>query len=414
MLYLTASIFFLLSLVTYCITKSIFHPGFIVSAIWGLLIFLYGYLDHPFWHLSDRFFYAINLWVIPFCIITLIIGQYKKKKSVNTNINKHIDINQTYPSGNVRQYNILMPYVFIVSIMSIIIFLLYSRGNMVNLRNLLLASSFPPYLKAVFYLSTFFTSFLCFGLLNYKYVNKRHLVFLAIIIFIISIFKSNKTSFLALFVSISYILYYNKKLKLSSILLSVICLVLLLVIVSSNRGDWDFKSDGGIANYIYIYLFSPLTAFDCLLNNEVNLGTPATGEGFFIFFYNILNIFGAGIKFSVLGTWINVPLPTNVYTAMRCYYLEGGFYGIAFASIINGLIWGILYNLQHRRKTIFVVFYATMIPTLFFQSFGDYFFYSFSMTLQYLLFAIILTKGIKTKRIRLRLVSNYKRIINSV
>lgn len=402
MLYLTASCFFLIGLIIFRIARNIFHPGLVVCVLWGLLILLYGFLDHPFWNLSNKFLYAITLWVIPFSIISLVVGQYKTNRH---GIKKGNNISE----GNVRGYNILMPYVFVAAIFCILILLGYSRGNMVRLRNLLLAPEFPFYIKLVFYISTFFTTFLCFGLLNYKYVNKRHLIFLAIIICIISIFKSNKTSFLALFVSISYVLYYRKKLKFSTIFIAVSCLALLLIIVSSNRGDWDFKSDGGIAKYIYIYLFSPLTAFDCLINKEVDLGTPTTGESYLIFLYNILNVFGAGIKFSTLGTWVYVPLPTNVYTVMRGYYLEAGYTGIFFASIINGIIWGLLYNLQHRRKTIFVVFYSTMIPSLFFQSFGDYFFYSFSMTLQYLLFAFILVKGLKIKRIKIHFFANYKR-----
>ena len=88
-------------------------------------------------------------------------------------------------------------------------------------------------------------------------------------------------------------------------------------------------------------------------------------------------------------------MPTNVFTVMRGFYLDGGYWGIFFMACVLGSIWGILYQLQHKGHKVYIVFYATMISSLFFQSFGDYFFYAFSMTIQYYLFSVILTRGIK-------------------
>ena len=121
-------------------------------------------------------------------------------------------------------------------------------------------------------------------------------------------------------------------------------------------------------------------------------GTP--GSGTLTFFYKVLNVFGADLKISELGGWVYVPLQTNVFTTMRGFYLDGGYMGIAIMGTILGTIWGFLYALQAIGHKVYVLFYALMISSLFFQSFGDYFFYTFSVTLQYYISSIIMSRGV--------------------
>lgn len=397
MLYAIAILFVCLSIFCYYINKDIFHPACIVTLLWGTLLFLYGYLDHPLWHLSDKFYYSIILWIVPFYIFSNLIGKYKIKNSKYFNNTEFI--------GNAKSYNDLMPIALGIGIVSCVLLIVYCGGNLVNLRFLLVSSQFPTYINLIFYLSTFLIAYLLVGLINYSKINKRNILTLFLIIIIISVLKSNKTSVLSLFVSVAYILHVRGKLRLSTIFYSIFVLSIFLILITINRADWDFNNDSGLANYLYIYLLSPLTAFDLLLNKGISLGNTTVGESIFIFFYKIFNTFGANLEFSTLGEWVNVPLPTNVFTSMRGFYLDGGYCGIAFGSFIMGIIWGLMYRSQKMGNPVLIVFYATMIPSLFFQSFGDYFFYSFSMTLQYYIFCIILIRGFKYRKFRIRLKS---------
>ena len=141
-----------------------------------------------------------------------------------------------------------------------------------------------------------------------------------------------------------------------------------------------------------------MTAFDLLLNGDIVLDPGVWGSGTLAFLYKLINFFGGTLEISQLGTWVNVPLPTNVFTTMRGFYLDGGFLGIFIMSCVLGIIWGGLYAFQLARNKIFLLFYAMMLGSLFFQSFGDYFFYSFSMTLQYYVFSVIMARGLIFKK----------------
>lgn len=259
----------------------------------------------------------------------------------------------------------------------------------------MVGNKFPTILSVLFYLNTFMTVYAFYGLLNIDTLDKKKVLGVIALLLLISVFKSNKTSFLVIFIGILYILKRKKRLKLTSLIYAITILIILLSLVTYNRGDYDFDSDAGLENFMYIYLLSPLTAFDLLLNNEISLNAGAIGSGTFAFLFKIINAFGTNLEIADLGEWVYVPLPTNVFTVMRGFYLDGGYWGIFFMACVLGSIWGILYQLQHKGHKVYIVFYATMISSLFFQSFGDYFFYAFSMTIQYYLFSVILTRGIK-------------------
>lgn len=384
----TLILFFIISIISFLISRSIFHPSVIVSSIWGLLLVLYRILDHPLWILSDKFYIAIMAWVCPFCIISLCIT------NINGTDKKSFLKKSHLKSFNILFYTKLLPHIVTLSGICCILLLVYCGGNLGNLRLLLVDGNFPIYIKMIFYLSTFLIVYFFFGLLNSKEIKNKDLILLFVSLLAISLLRSNKTSFLSLFVSSAYILYKKKSLKLRYILYLIIMLALMLIVVSLSRDDYNFENSSAIENFIYIYLLSPLTAFDLIINNNLNLGEGTPGESIFIFIYRILNVFGCNLSFTDLGTWVNVPLPTNVYTAMRAFYLEGGIGGIMMGSSILAIIWGVMYRWQKKSSQIAIVFYACMLSSLFFQSFGDYFFYTFSVTIQYLIFSIIIFHGI--------------------
>lgn len=178
-------------------------------------------------------------------------------------------------------------------------------------------------------------------------------------------------------------------------IISVGILLFCLVIVVVYRGDMEtigVNSDSPLLDYLYIYILSPLPAFDMLLNSQYLLDAGEPGSGTFVFFYNFVNSLGANFKIASSGDWVNVPLPTNVFTTMRGYYLDWGMAGILVMSVVMGLVWGELYRLQKSGNRFYVLFYALMISGFFFQSFGDYFWMTLSITIQYFVFSLILTK----------------------
>lgn len=384
-----------LFVIFYLLSKDIFHPSVIVSGLWGTLLLLYCYLNHPLWDLSERFCLAISLWVFPFTCIAYLFSKIPLKSCM---LSKGCVIDTKF-------YNRLYPYVLICNLLFIIFIIYYAGGmNFQAIRLLLVEKELPPIISLLYYINTFLSVYVLYGLLNIEHFKKRKIYIILAFLLLTAIFKSNKTGFLALFVSCLYILKVKGKFSVKYLFFSILLLVTLLVVVSLNRADYDFESDEGLLNFLYIYLLSPLTAFDVLLNGEVELTHGAWGSGVLAFFYKVLNIFSADLKLSELGTYVWVPLPTNVFTTMCGCYLDGGYFGIFLVASILGGIYGCLYAFQKRGNTVYILYYALMVSSLFFQSFGDYFFYTFSVTLQYFVFAIILSYGVKF---------GYKKICNT-
>lgn len=379
-------------ILSYALTKDIFHPAVIMNALWMVLVNLYVHTEHPLFPLSDKFCVALFFWVIPFTCISLLFGRkYSLKKNIVSSSKDRAYV-----------YNLLYPYFICFSIVYVFSLLYYAGGSLVNIRHFLVGYDFPPFLKMLMYVSNFMFVYVMYGILNYKQISKKKLVSIFIAYLVVSIFNSSKTTFLALFVALIYVYrILFGKLKVKTVILLSLGILALIVFMVVNRGDSGMfvHSSNPILDYLYIYLLSPLPAFDMLLHSNNVLDSGTVGSGTFSFFYTIFNALGANYKIAELGTWVEVPLLTNVFTVMRGYYLDWGMMGIFVMSLLMGLIWGILYSLQQKMLRVYILFYSVTVGYLFFQSFGDYFWHNMSMTLQYFIAALFLTKYQKRSKI---------------
>lgn len=98
-------IFALMAYYSYYRTRRIIYPAVVVSVVWTLLLFLYNIFDHGLYPLSDRFYIATFLWVVPFCLASLICFP---SKHVQTEIN-HCPI-------STKRVNVLLNILVIVNI----------------------------------------------------------------------------------------------------------------------------------------------------------------------------------------------------------------------------------------------------------------------------------------------------------
>ncbi|OKZ04444.1 MAG: hypothetical protein BHV78_00775 [Bacteroides sp. CAG:1060_57_27] len=262
-----------------------------------------------------------------------------------------------------------------------------------QIRQVYISGSLPAILELLLYACNFAYVLNVYALLHIKTLDKKKVALLTFTVLVVFIFKSNKTSFLLYFITLLYVFHKNKILNFYRLILFTLVFVGLIIIVTVNRLDFDFSTSEAIWNFIYIYLISPLTAFDTLINGDVTLDSGSPGSGFFAFLYKVINTFGGSLQISQLGKYIDVPLPTNVFTIMRGPYLDAGIAGIILMSVIQGIFYGLCYAEQKINKKFYPLFYALMVSTLFMQSFGDYLLYSFSTTLQYLIFSVLIARG---------------------
>lgn len=386
MLLATIIVYLIILSISYILTKDIFHPSVVVCGMWTFLLVLYQVCDHPLWNLSNDFFIALSIWVIPFVLFSLVISKIPWK--INTTRNY---------TFNLRLYNKIFPYALLYVGLYILTLVFYVGGlSIVETKKMIIDEESRPFLLTIFlYLNVFLSVYVFYGILNYKQVKVKRLVLLAFLLLIVSLFKGNKTSFLSIFIGVCYVLKYIRQFKFKYLLFIIAAIVGLLVLVSLGRKDYDFESDTAIENFLYIYFLSPLPSFDLILHREFSLNGGAPMSATFSFFYKLLNAFGANFDIADLGEWVYVPLPNNVFTTLRPFYVDGGLPWVGIMACILGTIWGFLYYYQKKGRTMYIVFYALMVGTLFFQSFDDYFFRDLSLVFQNIFFIVLIVRGFK-------------------
>lgn len=368
--------------ICYACKRDFFHPAVIVSAIWTVMLNLFLYTANELYPLSAKTQGIIVGWVVCFALFACLCSNFKIKVSEC--------FKRYYPD---RKFLVaLYPYVCILNVLFVFLVLKvvghsFSLEALVETREGLLEEEFPIYLKLLFYFNSFSVVYLLVASLFPDILTKRQYLFLLCILLASTIVKTNKTAVIGLACGFFYIYKLRGKLNFYSVVKSVMLVVGILFLSISLRGDVTDSFD--LLGYLNIYTLSPLAAMDMVVNQEYAIDTGAWGSSTFVFFYKILNAFGCDFDIASRGEWVNVPVPTNVFTVLRGFYLDFGMTGtLIFASLLGGF-WGVMYRFASRGFSIFIIFYALMLHSLILQFFADYFFITFSMTLQCFVFSIL-------------------------
>ena len=378
-----------IALVSFLLTKDFFHPSVIVSGMWSFLLFLYKFCNHPLWDLSNTFFMVLSLWVVPFVLMSLFISKLAWRSTFS--------YNKIRPFAPYR-YRKYYPFAIIYSLLFAPAFFIYAKGfTIAATKAILIGKEPPPLINLLLYLNPLLTVFVYYGILNYKKIGKWKVIFLLTLLLFMTAFKGNKTSYLSLFIGTSFLLKSKKMLKIKYVIGSFIVLTGFLIWVSVGRADYDWEQDSSILNFLYIYFLSPLPSVDMILQHEWFLEAGAPMSATFSFFYKILNTFGLDFKIAQTSEWVYVPLPNNVFTTLRPFYVDGGYLWIAIMACVLGGIWGVIYVFQKRGSIVATLFYAAMVSSLCYQSFDDYFFRDLSVVIQYYFYSILVVRGFKFK-----------------
>lgn len=368
--------------ICYAYKRDFFHPAVIVSAIWAVILTLFLYTANDLYPLSSKTQGIIVGWVVCFALFASLCSNFKIKVSER--------FKRSYP--NKKLLVALYPYVCILNVLFVVLVLKVvghslSLEALIETRDGLLEEGFPIYLKLLFYFNSFSIVYLLVASLFPDILTKRQYLLLLCIILASTIVKTNKTAIVGLACGFFYIYKLRDKLSFLNVVKSVLLVVGILFLSISLRGDVTDSFD--LLRYLNIYTLSPLAAMDMVVNQEYAIDTGAWGSSTFIFFYKILNAFGFDFDIAARGEWVNVPVPTNVFTVLRGFYLDFGVTGtLIFASLLGGF-WGVMYRFALRGFSIFIIFYALMLHSLILQFFADYFFITFSMTLQCFVFSIL-------------------------
>lgn len=370
-------LFLAIAAFSYWKTRRVVHPAVVVSLVWGLWLWGYQVLDHGLYPLSDKFYDAVSLWVIPFCAASLLLHDVRLPLPgwIRTPVPKN------------KLVRLLFPIMTVLNVLYLL--RLYVLSDGVSFYSLMTedgSENMPLDIRIMSYLNKV-TLVLCGVLLLTKtsIPQKWKWAFVAIF-FACLILISVKTPFFQLFFLVALSFYFSRRLSFSKglLLAAGLCIVVGGVQVyrsqSSTRSSQEF--DG--VKLLTIYALSPLTAFDKVLNGELVYKQGRTLR----FFSAVTSKAGIGEDVQRLDDedmWTFVPLPTNVYTVMCNFYVDYGYTGIGVFAAILGLLWGFLYKGIQQHVPQLTLLFCLLFYSLPLQFFSDYIFTFFSVFLQTIL-----------------------------
>ncbi|HCU0293895.1 TPA: oligosaccharide repeat unit polymerase [Citrobacter sedlakii] len=156
----------------------------------------------------------------------------------------------------------------------------------------------------------------------------------------------------------------NKK-KLFFIVPAIIFAILFMHFMRMSSGE-----STTVSSVLGIYIYSPLLALSKL--SELNTNGEA-GEYTFRFLIAVLYKTGLSSTEPVktILDYVNVPVPTNVFTVMQPFYQDYSLLGVAFGAILYGVIYSTIYLLAKKGNPLALLIYASFAIGLFTSFFAE-------------------------------------------
>ena len=201
-----------------------------------------------------------------------------------------------------------------------------------------------------------------------------------------------KGTMFLVFVSIMFVLFERKVIKIQTIAVSSLLIIGLFYIFNLGRAGegTDYQENETLMDFFAMYALSPPVAF-CQLMPEV---TPQFGTNTFETIYLFLDRLGVKdiIVKGKLQEFVFVPISTNVYTIFQPFYIDFGYKGIAFFAMIYGVITGWLYRLYRNGNSTGRCLYTFFVQILILQFYQENIFLSLVFVIQLAFFVLLFTQ----------------------
>lgn len=369
------------------------HPAFITQCVWVVLISTYNwYISvYKIWTgLSDKFYLVIILYTMFFFISSCIFSRVKiPMQSVKA---VHFTIKHTL------LLDIVIIFLCVLSIYYLKI--IFTAGFSLVREETDFGDNLPAYINIASYSYPLGMSLFFLGMddSSFRKKNKMKLLVLFALIMVVSFTSTNKGGLIQLAICILFFLKLYGKLSIRNLIFIIVSFVFIVFILQILRSGEEADKENFLQRFLYVYILSPLPAFDAVITGQKILDTGFWGGTSLSFVYRVFYKFGLIDIIPSTGEqqWIGVPYATNVYTLLGVYYIDFGVIGVIFCALLYGFIFGKLYLKMHFNKDLgSKLFYGFFIYVLIFQFFGDWFFGFFSVTVQYAFWIFILVHTFK-------------------
>src|SRR5690606_22764716 len=373
-------IIFLIFLVqNYFLEKSfIFSPWMITLSVWSFILITFIFYGETLDTVNDTFLISVFLWVGGFFISSKLTYLFIQG---NTNLSFN---------ANTKIVNLF----YIISLITSPFYLYFiyqqiaTKGTgslFFDIRST--AGDLSEELGVLIYVRSLNRVLFLYELAKFESKRKLRLWYIVMLNVVFALAIMEKGALIFLILSSLFILYYKKKITQKTIVTTFLTIIGLSFLFNTLR--WAEGSEGyDFMVFFSMYVLAPSLAFQTL---DITSVAADFGANTFPFFYAISNaIFGTNFNVEPkLQEFVNVPVPTNVYTIMQPFYEDFGYLGVFIFAIITGFITTYIFKKINSGHPFFISFYAFLVVILFLQFFQEELFVSLSITLQYLILLIL-------------------------
>ncbi|MBR3080925.1 MAG: oligosaccharide repeat unit polymerase [Prevotella sp.] len=364
-----------------------FSPWSLTLSIWTVILGLYFLLDTTLYPLTSQFYYCLAIWVPIFSLCAFIV--YHLSSSVSKEKVQTIDFGLN--KGIFTFFfalTIVMTPLYVYSVLQIV--MMFSTEDLMN--NVRILAVYGEGQGILNYSIVINQSLFLVSLWAYPKVPLWQIVVLAIACLMNALAIMEKGSMFFVFISIAFVLFEKRVIKLRSIIFAGVLLLFFFYVFNLARAKTgsDYQEEETLLDFFVMYALSPPVAF-CQLLPDV---TPQFGTNTFESVYLFLERFGLSdiVVKDKRQEFVWVPIPTNVYTIFQPFFIDFGYKGIAFFATLYGTISGGLYRLFRNGNSTGTCLYAYMVYVLILQFYQENIFLSIVFVIQLSLFVTLFTQ----------------------
>jgi len=354
---------------------SLYSPLGISASIW-LIVFIVGLLsDDIYYPIQENVFISWLIWFMTTSLIFFLLYPSSIK------------------SARIRTYIRRIPVDYSLMLLFLAVWLCYqiwmvgSSGPGDFFSNLRISAVDPDNFTTLG--SVIIRSYpLVFALFLFEHVyarrenrNLRLLLWCYMILYAIG----NMSKLFILYPTISWIIIQERAGRLNIARISLLAVAVFSLMISVHFIRVGSVIDvQKVLDMLAVYIYSPIVALGYKdINHELPFGAYTLR-----FFYAIGDILNIAQQSITPSAFVQVPVPTNVFTVMRNFYHDFGQLGVALGAFFYGLFFSCLYFLSVKRGGLWLVLFSGYSVILVMQFFADLLFFGLSFNLQILFYSL--------------------------
>ena len=364
-----------------------FSPWSISISVWVAILSFYYILDTQLYPITSQFFYCLAIWLPIFCVCSLLMYHLAPRHNSQVIQTNGISINKTLFNCFFALTLVITP-LYVYHVLQVVM-MFSTEDFMNNVRTLALYGEGQGLLN---YSIVINQSLLIVAMWAHPKIPLWQVITLVIACLMNSLAIMEKESMFFVFISIVFVLFEKKVIRIRSILIFTSILIIVFYIFNLGRAEEgsEYQKEETLLDFFAMYVLSPPVAF-CQLAQDL---TPQFGANTFEKIYVFLERFGVSdiVVKAKLQEFVWVPIPTNVYTVFQPFFIDFGYQGIAFFSGLYGCLCGWLYSLYKKGNSIGCCLYTYIVFALVLQFYQENIFHSLVFLTQLVFFITLFTQ----------------------